>query len=1002
MECMDEQNKPVNALRPEISRFEFVGREDEIRSIDAAVAMLGVRVVNIQGPGGIGKTSMLNVIQKRAEMNKTYYMTEIIDFFDMSVNTPSGFMDRLISCLPRDAVSLFDPYYKAGNRVEQMETAGIVGEMLKEEQDKLATIFMECLNRICSKNRCLVLMDTFEESGNRIREWLSAWIKRTENVVFIVAGRENASWKTLLSAEHETDSVVHLELGPLNMEASRKLVQRSEYGGNAGDEELEKLQILSGGYPILLSLAVDKRWPRTLPGKPRPRKESTFIGEKFTLEALQAMDNEALERVRNEFREELINGALNMINLQPCAVVILFMALLPRYFTAEMFIHVESMDIENARATLAGFQQWAFVKHDEKNDSYRLHDVIRDMVLRHTWPAVDITGGKRRRISEKVADYYSSKLLCDIRRQENEWKEKQAQYRIAEGQRDETVDLSKTVHQTSELAKQAHELKIKKAMFQAQEIYYRILADYETGIEAYQLLFEYMLWIKNIRAKDMLKRELHLALIDIQREYPSCLRKLDQAREQIIIDRAYQEAIDILNRIFIEPDHERNPYISAVTVLYRGIALSFKGEMEDAKRNIGQAIDDLRNLENAVNIQSLQDSFYLKGVRRSLARAFGSLGFGCLNAGRVSDAITAYENALTYSKNGGMDLERSYHLNDLGYAYACLGQFDRAEFYCNKGLAIREKLPSEYLCGLSCNTLGMVKYMSDFPGAGKPHCENALAIFQRMGDRHGTGLAHRALGGIFSRMADRENSMNDLEKAKTHLLKALDIFIRHGVPVDPIYMAETFLRMGLMYRTWHRLALSHDVDEKQVEEHFSMARYCFQRCIKEFKRAQSPLRQANATSRLADFYLDAGKPETAESEIRKMENILSENGCDTADISEISLIEMKNNRPEYLHPMSRLHFLKARLSFYRFKEQGISEYLTAAAQSFTMAYAFMVHFSPEAFDIRGINNMIASCLSELDDDSRDVFIDELKNAADRYPGADFTKMMNRLKDAAII
>ncbi|QTA78466.1 p-loop and tetratricopeptide domains-containing [Desulfonema limicola] len=987
------------SLTPEISRFEFVGRDEEISSIKNIICKQGLHILNIFGPGGIGKTSLLQKIQGEYNLDPKYHITDIIDFYDLYTSMYWGFMDRLVSVMPDYAEPFFQTYHKALYRAEQIELSGITGGILQEEMDKVFAAFVECMNRFTSETRCIVLMDTFEESAPEFHQWFIKLIKGIKNIVFITAGRKNETWDDLLKKNYKEIPFTSIELKPFTIDNSEKLVRLSDYGKNISIEELKKLQILSDGFPILLILAVDKKWPKSMPGGSSPQKESTFTSEKYSISDIQEMSDYQLKKIKNEFRNELINGVHNMINLQGHAVVIMLMAHLSRYFTQEMFEYFESVNTERAQAILEDLKTWTFMKHDFKTNSFRLHDLIRELIIKNIWPSVDHTGEKKRRLSEKAVQFYENRLLFHVIKQQQELILQQKQLRI-------TADNDDNNHeyriQEIRLSKKIKELRNNKRIFQAQGIYYQIIADYDIGIEAYQLLFEYNLWLKDTQANELLKRELQVAMADSNREYPLCLYNLDAARENIIINRKFDEAVETLNQVSINLHHHRSNYLNALILLYKGIAWGFKNETDKAEENTKIAIAKFKELEKEIQYQNDSDNFYVTGIKRSLTRASGGLGFIYLMTGNLDKAIESYKNALRYSKIGNMPPERSYHLNDLGYAYACLGQYDRASFFCKEGLKIREELSSEYLCGLSYNTLGLIEYMADSPEAGIAWCEKSLSIFKKLGDARGTGLAHRALGGIFSRIADRENSIDNLKRAKQHLLKALDIFIQSGIPLEPVYMAETYLRMGMMYKTWYRIAKSQEAKEEILKEYFLRARFSFQRCIKEFENANSDSRLANAIGRLADLYIDIGDIDAAELEVQKIEDVIKKCDCDLSNMLERIIIEIKIKCREFLHPIARLYFLKARLNFYKSLDKGTESLLKSAARNFVIAYAFMANFSENAFDIDLIIDQISTCLNNLNKEFKINFIDEIKIIRNQYPETDFTKLFNRLDDAEMV
>jgi tetratricopeptide (TPR) repeat protein len=634
-------------LNPEISRSTFVGRDKEMAQIKAAISTPGLHIVNINGPGGIGKTSILNQIQRDYKDNTEIQISEIIDFFDIAANTPQGFMEHLISALPDDSEQYFEPYRKAQNRVDQIESAGITGEILQDELKKVFSTFNECLNQLTSARRTVILLDTFEEIRINFRDWLTTCLMDLQNVVLIVAGRKNDEWQNILEEKIDKDIITYLPLASFKMEDTVALIRQSEHGKNISDEELEKLQILSEGYPILLILAVDKKWPKCVRGGNCPQKECTLTGEKYTLQDLQSMHNNLIKSAREEFRKELIERTLNLKNeLKPYAIAILLMAHIYKYFTTELFDYLENIGTESARKILDAIREWTFIKFDSKSCSFRLHDVMRDLVIEYVWPGQDPYGGKRQHFFEKTSHFYQTILLVNIENQIQKWQAERKQYRTI-GDKDQEFSAYRKIK----------ELKNLKRNFEAHTTYYRIVRDYEKGIEIYQLMFENNLWVKDTQANDLLKKERDMALKSLNQEYPLYLKQLDMAKECIVIHRKFDEALKILsNHITLDMQQKATPYLKAVQCLYCGIAWNSKGEYQKGQEALNTAILEFENYEKWLSSHQNESGSLTSGnIKRSLARVYGSLGLGHLMAGRLTDAVSAYEKALSYSKGGRIE-----------------------------------------------------------------------------------------------------------------------------------------------------------------------------------------------------------------------------------------------------------------------------------------------------------------------------------------------------------
>ncbi len=120
-------------------------------------------------------------------------------------------------------------------------------------------------------------------------------------------------------------------------------------------------------------------------------------------------------------------------------------------------------------------------------------------------------------------------------------------------------------------------------------------------------------------------------------------------------------------------------------------------------------------------------------------------------------------------------------------------------------------------------------------------------------------------------------------------------------------MAETYERMGLMYIGLRRLLLTQSIEKSILDEYYRRARFSLQRCIKEYERAKSVLRQANAIGILVSVYVESDELEKAEVEIEKMTEALSNEvpAESLVNHSEKLLNEIKGKKKEFLHPIGR-------------------------------------------------------------------------------------------------
>ena len=954
--------------QPEITREAFVGRDAEMSIIDSAISDKGhLRVVNIQGAGGIGKTSILCEVQRHYGEQYGLLVTEIIDFFDIATHTPRGFLDEVVRELSVEGEGLFEEYRKARDRADEIELAGITGPTLKDAQRDVRKAFGHCYNMLAAKKRIVLLIDTFEVVQHILGKWLAGWLVGLENTAVIIAGRRNSDWQDDLVAAVGSKAVDYFELKGFELEDTKELLALAEAGHAIGDEERQKLQILSEGRPILLILAVDREWPIALRAQRRPTKERTATGAKYTLDELKAMSAGELEQARKDFKIELVTEILQFMDIYPRAEAILYMAQVYKYLTADILAYLMDRTVAEIQELLDRIADWAFVKYDKRTRSYWLHDLIRELIMDHVWPlpATDPTGDERKHICGRTVKFYDDTLLADIAEQEAEWLSRRKQARLAGDDRQQLIALRQLVS-----------LKRRRQHYEAQRVYYDIIADHEGGMVRYrEFVFVDNVWAREREAYKLAQQERDLAMEALGLAYPDYQRKLEEARINIVREGEFDKGLAILEPLLSEIEVEVDPHLYIDILLYQGIAYTRKSEYEQAEEKLRSAIEVLKELEKGLKAPLDSEDLNTRRVARSLARACGNLGYGFMMAGRLSESIGAYREGLPYCKTGRLEDLRAAFLNDMAFAHARLGRPERARRLWQKGLDIRENLLYDYHTGLSYNTRGLMEYLADQPYMGKEHSQKALAIFERIGDPRGIGLAHRVLGALLGRIGQMESSVDVLREAEVHLAQAEKVFKEGGAAPESSYLADTCEKLGLLYCDWGKVSQARGVAEDIVDGYFERSEDCFERCIGEYSRGKSTLRQVTAIERLCGLYLDMGDLEKAEQRLKEMERIiLSEVPRDyllPADKRKKALDEIEFKRRESIYPLGKLERGKARLAFSRYLESkkagevGELSYLKETAKRYALACAYLELHSSEAYARGATLNEVASCIEEL-------------------------------------
>ncbi|MCP4349890.1 MAG: ATP-binding protein [Desulfobacterales bacterium] len=993
---MTNQKQEKKIPYPEISREDFVGRNKEIKIIDDAISDKGqLRIVNIHGIGGIGKTSILREIQKRYSGKEDLLVTQLVDFFDIAASTSRGFLEKITSEIAPEHNDIFETYRDDRDRADEIVFAGITGKTLEDATHDVFKSFINCFNSITATVRIVLLVDTFELAQFLLGEWLLGWLKELKNTVVIIAGRENKTWNGNLTANIGKQAVDYIELGAFEIKETKELFELTEARKGISEEELRKLQLLSDGRPILLILAIDRKWPKGLVGQKCPVKERTATSEKYTLDQLGAMDSDELKPIRKEFNEELVNGALQLLNAHPKAIAIFYMAQVFKFFTTDMLAYLLDITTDEAQSTMDEIRDWAFVKYDHRTGSYLLHDLVRELVMSHAWPKIDQRGIERKRISGETVKYYDI-LINKIEEQEEQGQKKRKRAKQAGKKEEETAVLA-----------ELNNLKRLRQHYKAQQVYYNLIADQRLGVLRYQSVYVYNLWVRDMEANRFLELEREQALISVKIRYPEHEDNLDNAKYKIVIEHKFNEGLAILETLLNRKCEDDIDLFSRSNIfLYQGIAYNFKGEYELAEKKLKKAVEGLEGLENKVKDPENPNNLFTRFFARSMARTYGHLGLGYMQAGRLSDAIAAYRKALPYSQMGNIKSELTYQLNDLAYAHARLGEYERGRDFWEKGLELRENLLFYYPIGLSYNVRGMIEYLADKPRDGLPYCEKALSIFNNIGVRRGVGLASRALGAILARIAEVDSSSDRFEEAEKHLLEAVKIFGEGGEVPEPTYLAESYERLGILYNSWRKLLSVQSAAKEEISKKLQNSKHSFQRCIEEYTKEGSELHQMTAIGRLCRVYIEVEELEKAQNELDKMKRILlgelkkflSQPGWE----SRISLNELKNKRRELIYPIGKFEHRQASLAFQNYQKKKDSNMLKEAARHYAFADVYLETYSKEAFATKNMLKEVSNFVKQIHPKEVYVFKEQVKASLRENNLEDYSEIIEKIEDAELL
>lgn len=310
-------------LLGQLADEDFAGRRFELSLFREKLkpeSPSGERIVNVYGPGGIGKTSLLAQFRRIAEEAGAAYAT--VDMRDMAANP---------DLLCREAARQLGFEFAAGT------------------SDAPESDFVNRMREIAATTPVVLAFDRFEEAGT-LDEWLRVRMlpELPANLLIVIAGRYplggpwlSAGWRRL---------TIPLPLGELEYADVRDYARRLGLGSDS--ESTDELWIQSAGYPLSLSLLAQLAVARRSAGV----KTLKLAREREKLDAL-------LRLWLDEAPED---------DIRP----LLYAAAIPRTFDHELLNDIAGHPW--AHSLFDRLIRLSFVRRSDR--SWQIHDLVRERI----------------------------------------------------------------------------------------------------------------------------------------------------------------------------------------------------------------------------------------------------------------------------------------------------------------------------------------------------------------------------------------------------------------------------------------------------------------------------------------------------------------------------------------------------------------------------------------------------------------------------------------------
>lgn len=726
-------------------RVRFLDRKKELSAIFQYLQDWGTsKFVCIHGPGGIGKTRLMQEIGERFQAPDFEFPLSIcdnIDFDDVHFHTPQNVGNAIAGQLGLDS---FWAYLNALNDMQLAEYRGAPAEYITRSSLEINNTFIDNFNRLSSKKRIVLRFDTTDAlRGMKTAEYILQISVELQNALVLFAGKDADAIFSMLKREVGDDAIL-MPLNPFDLSVGREYLLEKQEGipFDLDSEWAEKLIILSDGFPILIDMAFD--W--VVRDIPIPRMQEIALSDLQRLaESSAADDQEKLTELRTLFRKELV-APIRRIESDVDRLMLVLAKTNPLDVVG--IGALLGMDRRKSQELFELSQSWTTIKV-LPGGRIKLHDEVQYMLLKYVWPEIDPGGNREKRNDRRAIDYLTDWINNTTR--EIRMLRQQAQQARDTGRYAEIVKLfGEQMTKERELWTLSTERLRCTFSLDVQEGYRWFLQDYQgqmriSGSRQYQ---------EDLIAQvepytDQLSREQRL---DFQRI---------RARH-LTDDGDYELAAQVYRALLTEIPINNQDYVEAL--VGRGNLLLRTGDIPSA----------LNDFEEALSIsQGLADTGWI-------AKSLLALGYANHLAGELGKAAECYQDAYRRAIETNDRERQALALNSVAHVYAIQKREQEALGAIEQAIALWKELVAEseehrFRLGQSYNTAGEIYIELDHPEKSLPHFELAWGIFDRTGSaeveeagqsdewksrsRSGRGFARWLMG-------DLENAQDDLEWAE--------------------------------------------------------------------------------------------------------------------------------------------------------------------------------------------------------------------------------------------
>ncbi|MBK8904549.1 MAG: ATP-binding protein [Anaerolineaceae bacterium] len=395
------------------SAIRFIGRNGELELIRESLCEWGSqKIIFISGEGGVGKTRLLQEVDRRVETWDLPFACKtipIIDFDDDQYKLPQNIGFAIGQQLGHDT---FEPYFETARdlRLAQIH-ASLHG--VRVPSRKWATAnqsFTECFARASKEQRIILridTMDTLSETGSLA--YILDMAFQLTNVLLLFAGREVDQVYQKYKSKSPSD-ISLIELKPFDPDECQNYLQEKQrhLQITLDINWLQKLFVLANGVPVLIDLAIE--WAAT-------HRKIDLI-EEVSLSELNDLYNSSTKvdefhNLQRHFQKAVIMPIADLkTNLDQ------LMFLLAKIKPLDMgdIQELLNLPLDEAQQLMIEANKSTAIKSLPDN-RIKLHDEVQRLVEEFVWPTLDPSGVWEIRDSQRAIKHLVRKsegLLDEI------------------------------------------------------------------------------------------------------------------------------------------------------------------------------------------------------------------------------------------------------------------------------------------------------------------------------------------------------------------------------------------------------------------------------------------------------------------------------------------------------------------------------------------------------------------------------------------------------------